>query len=109
MVRITPREREVLDRVCEGATSKAIAHELGITEQAVKAHIHHLFEKFSVTNRASLAAAATGARVDRRQAISDKYHERARSLGREVSRLQRANTRLRSGAKKAREARSRRG
>jgi DNA-binding CsgD family transcriptional regulator len=94
-MKVTPREKDVLERVCDGATTKTIAHELGVSEQAVKAHIGHLFQKFGVTNRASLAAAATNARVVRRQAISDRYHERARALGRENTVLRGANTALR--------------
>ena len=95
-MKLTPREKDVLGRVCDGATTKTIAHELGVSEQAVKAHIGHLFRKFGVTNRASLAAAATNARVLRRQAISDRYHERARALGRENAVLRTANAALRS-------------
>ena len=94
-MKVSPREKNVLERVCDGATTKTIAYELGVSEQAVKAHIGHLFRKFGVTNRASLAAAATNARVVRRQAISDRYHERARALARDNSALRGANSVLR--------------
>lgn len=101
-MKLTERERDVLDLVCDGATSKEIAHRLRISEQAVKAHISRLFQKYGVTNRASLAAAATEVRVGRRQAISDRYHERARALGRE-------NITLRGKVKKLTAAAKRRG
>ena len=90
-MKVTPREKEVLGLVCGGATSKVIAHELGISEQAVKAHIGHLFVKFGATNRARLAAAAIAEGNVRRQAISDRYHERARALARENDALRVAN------------------
>lgn len=93
-MKLTPREKDVLELVCDGLTSKAIAHELGISEQAVKAHVSRLFRKFGVTNRAGLVQAASKVRDERRQAISDRYRERARGLDREVTRLRRENTRL---------------
>ena len=95
-MKLTKRERDVLGRVCEGATSKVIAHEIGISEQAVKAHIGHLFVKFGTTNRAGLAAAAIAEGNVRRQAISDRYHERARALARENAVLRLTNSSLRS-------------
>ena len=95
-MKLTKREREVLGRVCEGATSKVIAHEIGISEQAVKAHIGHLFAKFGVRNRAGLAAAAIAEGNVRRKAISDRYHERARALAREIEVLRLMNSSLRS-------------
>lgn len=86
-MKLTQREKEVLARLCKGAPTKGIAHDMDISEQAVKAHITRLFDKFEVTNRAGLATAASDVRTARRQAISDKYHERARALGRENTRL----------------------
>lgn len=95
-MKLTLRQKDVLARVCVGETSKVIAQDVGISEQAVKAHIAHLFEKFGVTNRASLAAAAIAQGNVRRQAISDRYHERARALARDNETLRRANAALRS-------------
>lgn len=100
-MKLTQREKEVLARVCEGAPTKAISHDLGISEQAVKAHIGRLFEKFGVTNRAGLATAASEISLARRQAIADRYHERARRLGRENTRLRRTIAGLRAGKERA--------
>lgn len=99
-MKLTPREKDVLGRVCEGASTKEIAHSMGVTEQGVKAHISRLFMKFGVTNRAGLATKATGMNRDRRQAISDRYHERARSLGRENTQLRIDNAGLRADLQK---------
>ena len=106
-MRLTPRQKDVLARVCLGETSKVIAQDVGISEQAVKGHIAHLFEKFGVTNRASLAASAIADGNVRRQAISDRYHERARALARENETLRQANAALRShqGANRRRSVR----
>ncbi len=59
---LTPREQEILQRVCLGQSNKAIATDLRISEQAVKAHVSRLLAKFSVHNRAGLVAAATAHR-----------------------------------------------
>jgi DNA-binding CsgD family transcriptional regulator len=64
--KITPREREVLEHVAAGRANKAIADEMGIGEQAVKAHISRLFLKFRVGNRAGLAVAAVSHEIDQR-------------------------------------------
>ena len=95
-MKLTQREKDVLARVCGGATSKIIANDIGISEQAVKAHIGHLFQKFGATNRAGLAAAAITEGNVRRQAISDRYRERARALARENELLRDQNAALRS-------------
>ncbi|HEY6201674.1 MAG TPA: LuxR C-terminal-related transcriptional regulator [Candidatus Limnocylindria bacterium] len=63
---MTPREREVLQRVVAGMANKAIAEEMGIGEQAVKAHISRLFLKFRVESRAGLAVAALNQEIDER-------------------------------------------
>ena len=49
----------MLGLVVAGYESKAIGHELGISEQAVKDHVSALLQKFKVKNRAGLAEAAS--------------------------------------------------
>jgi len=56
----------VLSYVVSGRANKAIAEEMRIGEQAVKAHISRLFLKFRVENRAGLAVAAMSQEIDRR-------------------------------------------
>jgi FixJ family two-component response regulator len=55
---LTPREREVLDRVVGGRLNKQIADELGIAERTVKAQRAQLMEKLGAGSTAELGALA---------------------------------------------------
>lgn len=57
------QELAVLRLLVLGFVNKAIAHELGISEQTVKAHITHLFRKLGAGNRAELSARAIAGRL----------------------------------------------
>lgn len=50
--RLTEREREVLRELGRGLSDKAIARELGLTENTVKYHLKNVYSKFRVKNRA---------------------------------------------------------
>jgi FixJ family two-component response regulator len=58
MARLTPREREVFERVVKGRLNKQIAHELGTTERTIKAHRHNVMEKMAVQSLAELVTLA---------------------------------------------------
>ena len=45
---LTPRERQVFERVARGRLNKQIAYELGSTERTVKAHRRNLMEKLGI-------------------------------------------------------------
>jgi DNA-binding CsgD family transcriptional regulator len=83
---ITPRERDVLGRVVSGLPNKAIAEEMGIGEQAVKAHISRLFLKFRVENRAGLAVAAMTQEFDERSVAAGELERLAREEHRDALR-----------------------
>jgi len=51
---LSPRERQVLDRVVAGKLNKTIADELNISAKTVEAHRAHLMEKMQARNVADL-------------------------------------------------------
>ncbi len=55
---LSDREFEILLTVAKGATNKAIAAELFISEATVKTHLLHIYEKLGVNDRAAAVAAA---------------------------------------------------
>ncbi|GAA2072646.1 hypothetical protein GCM10009801_25380 [Streptomyces albiaxialis] len=52
---LTPREREVLLLLGNGTTTRALAHQLGIAERTVKAHINRIINKLGVRTRVEAA------------------------------------------------------
>jgi RNA polymerase sigma factor (sigma-70 family) len=55
---LTPREREVFERVVQGRLNKQIAHELGVSEKTVKVHRGRVMEKMQTASLADLARLA---------------------------------------------------
>lgn len=55
---LTPRERQVFDRVVQGKINKQIAMQLGATERTIKAHRHRVMEKMKVQSLAELVSIA---------------------------------------------------
>ncbi|HKK15105.1 MAG TPA: response regulator [Gammaproteobacteria bacterium] len=51
---LTPREMEVMERVCEGEANKVIGIELGISERTVELHRAHMMKKLGVHSVAEL-------------------------------------------------------
>lgn len=56
---LSPREKEVLQLVAQGASNKEIAAHCYVSETTVKAHLGRILEKLDVKNRAQAAALAT--------------------------------------------------
>ena len=52
---LTPRELEVIVAVADGATNRAIAEQLGLSDQTVKNHLSHIYDKVGVSSRLELA------------------------------------------------------
>jgi RNA polymerase sigma factor (sigma-70 family) len=55
---LTPRERQVFERVVQGKINKQIAQQLGATERTIKAHRHRVMEKMKVQSLAELVSIA---------------------------------------------------
>lgn len=54
--RLSPREKEVLHALAQEASTREIAHQLGISPQTVNTHICKLIRKLEVKNRAEAVA-----------------------------------------------------
>lgn len=48
---LTPREKEVMEHLCQGKTNNEIGADLHITYHTVKMHLDNIFRKLEVSNR----------------------------------------------------------
>ena len=55
---LSKREREILQKIANGATTKEVASELGISPHTVKTHLERIFEKLGANDRAQAVAIA---------------------------------------------------
>jgi DNA-binding NarL/FixJ family response regulator len=55
-VRLTERERQVIDLIGEGLSNKAIAARLHVAIHTVKSHVHNVLEKLALHTRLEVAA-----------------------------------------------------
>ncbi len=55
---LTSREQEVLALLAEGRTAQKIGAELHLSEATIKTHLHNLYEKLGVSDRAAAVATA---------------------------------------------------
>src|SRR5690625_1406086 len=74
LMRLTPREREILSMLVEGQDSKAIAERLVIAHGTVRSHIQHVLNKVGARTRVEAVARAiryglVSPAVDRREAV----------------------------------------
>ncbi len=53
---LTAKEREVLERMLQGQSRKEIASEMHISENTVKTHVKHIYEKLGVSGREEIRA-----------------------------------------------------
>lgn len=57
-VKLSPKEREVLELIAKGLTNKEIGNKLRISENTVKNHLKNILDKLHVENRVQAAAFA---------------------------------------------------
>ncbi len=55
-VRMTNREREVVELIAEGLSNKQIASQLNLAVDTVKSHVHNILEKLSLHTRLEIAS-----------------------------------------------------
>lgn len=55
-VRMTKRERQIMDLIAEGLSNKEIAQRLNIATYTVKSHVHNILEKLALHSRLQIAA-----------------------------------------------------
>jgi DNA-binding NarL/FixJ family response regulator len=55
---LSKREREILQKVADGSTTRQVANELGISPHTVKTHLERIFEKLGANDRAQAVAMA---------------------------------------------------
>jgi two-component system nitrate/nitrite response regulator NarL len=56
---LSPRERDILAAIAQGASNKEIGRQLGIAETTVKIHVQHILRKLDVSTRVHAAVIAT--------------------------------------------------
>jgi DNA-binding NarL/FixJ family response regulator len=54
-VRMTRRERQVIDLIAEGMANKEIAEKLSLSTYTVKSHVHNILEKLTLHTRVQIA------------------------------------------------------
>jgi DNA-binding NarL/FixJ family response regulator len=55
---LSKREREILQKVADGSTTRQVATDLGISPHTVKTHLERIFEKLGANDRAQAVAIA---------------------------------------------------
>jgi DNA-binding NarL/FixJ family response regulator len=68
---LTPQQLRVLMMMAEGLLNKQIAHELGVSEATVKAHVSAVLQKLRVENRTKAVLAAGRFELGNWQALSE--------------------------------------
>ena len=56
---LSPRERQILALIAQGASNKEIARQFAIAETTVKIHVQHILRKLDVTTRVHAAVMAS--------------------------------------------------
>lgn len=54
-VRMTKRERQVIELIADGSTNKEIAQKLHLSTYTIKSHVHNILEKLALNTRVQIA------------------------------------------------------
>lgn len=77
---LTAREHQVMDLILLARSNREIAHELGIEERTVKAHVGRLMRKTGAENRIDLSMRALNGLVSRTPATASSFRGPVPSL-----------------------------
>ena len=64
---LTARQWQIALLVCTGISNKQLGQQLDLTEGTVKMHLHKIYRKLGVRNRAALSALAMASRASRKR------------------------------------------
>lgn len=67
---LTPRQRQIVDSVLAGQSTRTVAESIGISVRTVESHLHQVYAKLDVRNRTQLRAALAGGTFNSGQAQS---------------------------------------
>lgn len=73
--KLSPRERQVLERILEARSNREIAQDLGIEERTVKAYVSSLMRKTGAENRVALSMLASQDALAELRDNANKYRE----------------------------------
>jgi RNA polymerase sigma factor (sigma-70 family) len=60
---LTARERQIALLVCDGLSNRQLGQQLNLTEGTVKVHLHKIYRKLGLRNRAALSALVVASRA----------------------------------------------
>jgi DNA-binding NarL/FixJ family response regulator len=60
---LTDREEQILRLIADGFTNREISCNLSISESTVENHVHHIYAKLGISNRAQAVAYAFQLRI----------------------------------------------
>ena len=61
---LSDRQKQVLNLIADGLTNKEISSRLSIRESTVENHIHNIYKKLKISNRAHAVAYALQSRIE---------------------------------------------
>ena len=70
-VRMTKRERQVIELIADGFTNKEIAQKLNLSTYTIKSHVHNILEKLALNTRVQIAKHAYNSESYRTESDTD--------------------------------------